>query len=221
LPAGGGMFIFTISKKRGSGKQLILFGRFRHRSVPTPPNANSETVSCNKGGRSARRKEFMKNKIISFITLIFLGQFFVTTAQTKNPPYVMKEFKYDKVIAYECKKNSEGLIMMNDKLNSKIIKSEKELNPKQIDTLNTFLRQTVKTEKELTKECWFPYLGVVYYLKGQMVASFNISKECEVFLIYFRVLDNPSNWPNSRLSFTKQQRQRINKLCAELGFTHY
>jgi hypothetical protein len=40
------MFIFTISKKRGSGEQLILFGRGRQESVPTPPNANSETVRC-------------------------------------------------------------------------------------------------------------------------------------------------------------------------------
>jgi hypothetical protein len=43
------MFIFTISKKKDSGEQLILFGRFRHRSVPTPPNANSENVTTNRG----------------------------------------------------------------------------------------------------------------------------------------------------------------------------
>jgi hypothetical protein len=161
----------------------------------------------------------MKNKTLLFT--ILSAQFFIACAQTKNPPYVCKEFKYDSVVAYECKKNIKGMIVMNTKLYTKIINKAKQLSKPQIDTLHAFLWQLSTSDKTLKAECWYPYLGIVYYLKGHDVANFSISKECDVFLIYFRVLSNPTNWPNSRLSFSEPERKRITTLCAELGFTYY
>lgn len=150
------------------------------------------------------------------------GLTFASFGQTKkNPPFVSKDFKYDKVIAYEFKKNSKGLIVINGKLYSKIINKEKELSTAQIDTLTTFLWETTKSDKKLSQESWYPYLGIVYYFKDNTVASFSISKGSTDFLIYFRVLSDPDNWPNSHVEFTETKRKRLSRLCTDLGFTNY
>ena len=178
-------------------------------------------VSCNKGGQTS---EMTKQKInIILLLLTFLGLTSACFGQIKkiNPPFVFKDFKYDKVVAYECKKNILGLIVMNDKLYSKIINKEKKLSLAQIDTLHAFLWETKKCDKKVSKESWYPYIGFVYYLKDSMVANFSIAKGSTDFLIYFRVLSNPNNWPNSHVEFTETKRKRLTKLCADLGFTNY
>ncbi|MBL7896146.1 MAG: hypothetical protein JNK50_12700 [Bacteroidia bacterium] len=161
------------------------------------------------------------NIILQLLT--YIGLTSATYGQTKkiNPPFVSKDFKYDTIIAYECKKNIQGLIVLNDKLYSKIINKQKQLSPAQIDTLHAFLWETTKSDKQPSKESWYPYIGVVYYFKGKMVANFSIAKGSTDFFIYYRVLSSPNNWPNSHLEFTEPKRKRLTKLCVDLGFTYY
>lgn len=153
--------------------------------------------------------------IIVFCTLLVISLF----GQEKkiNPPYVSKEFKYDSIVAYECKKNIKGGIIMNEKLYTKIINKEKKLSQPLIDSLTSFLWAVIKSENKVSQSCWYTHLGIIYYSVGNPVACFNISKECNTFYLYSKV---NSSWSNTELSFTETQRKKITWLCAGLGFTY-
>lgn len=157
-----------------------------------------------------------KTLIIAFCTLQAAYSF----GQSKkiNPPYVSKEFKYDSIVAYECKKGVKGWIIMNEKLYTKIITKEKKLPQPLVDSLTNFLWAVTKSEKNVTQACWYSHLGIIYYSSGKPVACFNISKECSAFYLYSKV---NSSWPITELSFTESQRKKITWLCASLGFTYY
>ena len=156
------------------------------------------------------------------IIIYFLfGQLISSYGQSKkiNPPYTSKEFKFDSVVAYECKKNIKGAIISEGKLYTKLISKQKTLSPELLDSLNSFLRSTIKSEVNTTHVCWFSYLGIVYYYKGQFVANFNISDQCGSLLLYSRTLDS-SNWSLTELYFKEYQRNKISWLCAKLGFVY-
>ena len=164
----------------------------------------------------------MKN-ILAFL-ILFLSCF--SQAQTKavkNPPYVMKNFKYDKVIAYECINKRPGYVLVKNDytIDTSLIKKQTQLSTKQIDSLNLFLLGSEVTEKKITTNCLSPYLTVVYYLNNQVVADFNIAADCDLYIFYFRSLEHPNDWPNTKRLYTKKQLLRLNNLCAELGLKYY
>ena len=158
--------------------------------------------------------QFKKNVLYlkrrALLCLLFYGSMLA-----QNPPYVGKEFKFDKVIAYKLKEGSCGWVVMNQKLNSKIIKHEYQLFPQQIDTLHIFLRKTTKSKSKMDSECWNCYIGIVYYFNEKIVANFSISKNCNLFLFYSR-RDANDPWSVSALKFTEDERKKVDKIFSRL-----
>jgi hypothetical protein len=150
--------------------------------------------------------------------LVFLSSFFLLRSQT-SLPYTPKEFQYDSVVAYECKSDKKGMIVMNQELYKQIISNSKTLTIPQTDSLHYFLLLADKSEKVISQNCFHTYLGIVYYLKGKIVADYNFSPECTELMVYSRLMTNPNHWNTGRISFRTASRKRIDRLCGELGFS--
>jgi hypothetical protein len=149
--------------------------------------------------------------------LVFLSTFYLLRSQT-SLPYTPKEFQYDSVVAYECKSDKKGMIVMNQELYKKIISNSKTLTTPQTDSLHYFLLLADKSEKAISQSCFYTYLGIVYYLKGKIVADYNFSRGCTELTVCSRLMTNPNHWNTGRISFRAANLKRIDRLCAELGF---
>jgi len=153
------------------------------------------------------------------IACLFLLVFLVNISNSQTSlPYTSKEFKYDSVVAYECRSDKKGTIVSSQELCKKIIKNGKTLNNPQIDSLHYFLLLGDKSDKVISQSCWYTYFGVVYYLKSKIVANYSFSPECTEVMIYSRLMTNPNHWNTGRISFRESNRKRIDRLCSELGF---
>ena len=161
-----------------------------------------------------------------FFTFFSFGQ--KNNAHKRNLPSEFNKINYDKIIAYELDEKIKGFIVDVGILNTKIIKSQKELSSAQIDSLQNFLSFTEKTKEVFGKECYNQHrLGIVYYLNDKIVACFSISPTCNLFMLYTKNLTDPNdnyskstinNYYANTMIFNLNGQKKLQNFCDNLDF---
>ena len=109
------------------------------------------------------------------IVTAFLLLFFIHSASGQYTTV-----KFDKVIMYDFKAESEGedIYIVNAKgVLAKNIAKQIELTKQDVRSLNSKV-ENKKSYGEATAPCFNPHLGLVYYLKDKIVAHITVSLEC-------------------------------------------
>lgn len=159
----------------------------------------------------------MKVAIVLILIFSNLGFSQSTKTTNPNPPFVIKGFQYDKVVAYSCNRKVMGFVVKDGKLNEKIIDGEKTLNKNQIDSLHIILRGLKNAGSKNCTDFYFPEFGIVYYCKDSIVGNFSIPPYCDQFVFYFRILNSEKDFPISTLSLEKNKRRKLENWYSSLA----
>ncbi|MGZ3884512.1 MAG: hypothetical protein ACXVPQ_02350 [Bacteroidia bacterium] len=156
-------------------------------------------------------------RFIAFVSVFLIAATTIAQVSKSRPPYVPKDFNYDKVIVYETDENSKLGAFYDDKFHPDALKAQKELTQGQTDSLHVLLHSFPACNAVLTKNWWYFYMTMIYYLNGKEVATYAFSRNCRVVYINFR-RSGPENWGHSVFCFTEAQEKKLLRFYSGLAF---
>src|SRR5579863_6918342 len=116
---------------------------------------------------------------VLFFSLVFLGLgsgFVAYNGRTKFIfPY--DQLKYDQVIAYDFRGEGGHPLIIDGKIQEKLVVNKTELTKEQVTKFHKVLGDT-NTYGNTTAMCFDPHLALVYYLNNKIVGNISICLEC-------------------------------------------
>lgn len=163
-------------------------------------------------------------RIVSLILIVILA--FSANAQTKNP---FLSLKFDKFMAYDYQPAGEDPALIDKKgqlVTNVTIKKQVQLDTTTIKQLNKKLGDK-KSYGQVKAMCFYPHLGIVYYLNSKILRHILVCMDCNVVRAD---IDIPAQHQNNQGKgdeayylgdgMSKSFRQFLNQLLIKYNFSH-